>query len=184
VTIADALAEALPQIITGSATLVAGLGAASLTLWMTGKRQESERGDARDRDRRREQRIAIVEVIDAGHAWVKSQDGVILVVAVVPDTVELASTETVNNHGPIAARYHKALVTARLTVVDEELSPIIRALSDSVHRAGELLASVVESTRQRRRAEPEPVGRASGSVRAHQDALQVLESKALQRLAP
>ena len=182
-TTTTSLAFWLPNAITGVCTLVAALGGAGLTLRITGQRQRAERVEQQAQERQREQRLAIIEVLDAGHAWARSQEGIFMVLGTVTDAVELSKMETVNNHIPIAARYSKALVAGRLVVADLELAPLVRALSSALDRIPELAGAVMESARRRGRADVEPLGKASGFVKTNERLLEALEEKTLKRFS-
>lgn len=171
-----------PNLITGACTLFAGLGGASLTLRITGKRQDNDRAIEHVKERNLEQREAIIEVLDAGRAWADSQDGIFLAVATVTDPVEFAKMESVDRHIEVLTRYRKALVRARLVVTVAELAPMVRALSKDLEGVSEHLGALDKSAKKHGRAEIEILAKASAYAESHRRALTQLEAATLDRL--
>lgn len=175
-----------PNLITGACTLFAGLGGVSLTLGITGKRQKSERVTEHLRERNREQREAVIEVLDSGRAWADSQEMMFLAIAATSktanDSMEFANTDSVASHGAKITRYRKALIGARLLVTDRDVASLVRDLSKDLEMLPEHSGLVVKAARQSRASEVETLAKTGAYVQAHAELLDQLERTTLECL--
>jgi hypothetical protein len=175
-----------PNLITGACTLSAGLGGVALTLGITGKRQKSERAIEHLKERNREQRQAIIEVLDSGRAWEDSQEIIFFALAAtsksVDDSIDFANTDSAASHGVKLTRYRKALIGARLLVTDQEIAPLIQHLSKHLAMLPEHTGHVIEAAKQSKDSELEALAKATAYTKVHLDSLNELERITLERL--
>jgi hypothetical protein len=174
-----------PNLITGACTLSAGLGGVALTLGITGKRQKGERAIEHLKERNREQRQAIIEVLDSGRAWEDSQEIIFFALAAtsksVNDSIDFANTDSAVSHGAKLTRYRKALIGARLLVTDQEIAPLIQHLSKHLAMLPEHTGNVIEA-KQSKDSELKSLVKATAYTKIHLDSLNKLEHTTLERL--
>lgn len=113
------MSDVLSNLITGVATLAAGLG----TTWITGRNTRKRDKDAKAERYRVEQRQAIIELLDSFTPWVRHARGVLF--ASLLEKPSVGNTDDLDQYAVTERRFGKALTTTRLLITDADVRDIL-----------------------------------------------------------
>lgn len=175
------MADIWPMIVTGVATLSAGLGSTALIHWHARDRDRAERWDRF----RAEQRQSIVDLLHAAPEWSRVTSALLIVAMTTPDMDEFAKDQFQEKYNRIDPPFGKALTAARLTIREPQLAAALLELT-RIHTAmPSHVGAVQQSARQnQRKADALVYQQAADAVRAANDIVAAIERLAADLLAP
>lgn len=135
-----------PNVVTGVATLAAGLGTTGLTLHNNRKRAVLEQQDRL----RADQRQVVVDLLHIGHEWAHAADSLLLYVARVSDQQQVSDSEYATTYSEAQAEFRRRLVTARVVVTEPGVAAAVRVLSGLYDEMPKLFTKVLRGERDHR----------------------------------
>ncbi len=175
------MADIWPMIVTGVATLSAGLGSTALIHWHERIRDRAERWDRF----RAEQRHAIVDLLHAAPEWSRVTSSLLIVAMTTPDLDEFAKDQFQEKYNRIDPPFGKALTAARLTVREPQLAAALVELTRIYTAMPSQVGAVQQSAREnQRKADALVYQQAAETVRAANDLVAAIERLAADLLAP